>query len=285
MPDPLKPKSASGLDRRQVLSAAASLAATLGISSSAISPALAAAKPRRSQLTGPFDSFRDYIRALEEHGLLLRVQRLDEDQYELAALTYRLIDEFGWYGAPAVLVEEIKQDGHWMKGPVITNHQGHWDTEAIIWGKEPVAGNGPETYRQILGSLYELIDKAKGKLPQIPTNPVSRERAPVKEIVLRGEQVNLLDFAFIKSNPADSARYVNTGSVFTADPELGMNFGTYRCEIQGPRMLGVNPEDGQGAYHHFMQAKLRGEKSVKVSIALGQDPVTWVVSSSKMTRA
>ena len=83
MSDPLEPKSATGLDRRQVLSAAAGLAATLGISASAISPAFAAAKPRRSQLVGPFDSFRDYIRALDERGLLLRVPRLDQDQYEL----------------------------------------------------------------------------------------------------------------------------------------------------------------------------------------------------------
>ena len=96
-----------------------------------------------------------------------------------------------------------------------------------------------------------------------------------------GEAIDLTRFAFIQSNPADSARYVNTGSVFTRDPELGRNFGTYRCEIKGPRMLGVNPEEGQGAYRHFMQAKQRGEKSAKVSIVLGQDPVTWVVSGSK----
>jgi 4-hydroxy-3-polyprenylbenzoate decarboxylase len=201
MPDPLQPKSATGLDRRQVLSAAAGLAATLGISASAISPAFAAAKPRRSQLVGPFDSFRDYIKALDERGLLLRVARLDQDQYELAALTYRLIDEFGWYGAPAVLVEEIKQDGRWMKGPVITNHQGHWDTEAIIWGKEPVPGDGPATYREVFNYLYDKMESSKGKPASIPTRLVARDSAPVKEIVLRGDDINLLDFAFIKSNP------------------------------------------------------------------------------------
>ena len=284
MSDPLKPKSASGLDRRQMLSAAASLAATLGISSSALSPALAAAKPKRGQLTGPFDSFRDYIRALDEHGLLLRVQRLDEDQYELAALTYRLIDEFGWYGAPAVLVEEIKQDGRWMKGPVLTNHQGHWDTEAIIWGKEPVPGDGPATYRQIFNFLYGIIESGNGRLPQIPTNVVPRASAPVKEIVLRGDEVNLLDFAFIKSNPGDSARYVNTGSVFTEDPELGMNFGTYRCEIQGPRRIGLNSEPGQTGWKMFMKKIERGEKTCPVSIVVGQDPIAWFISSSLISK-
>ncbi|MEZ5562708.1 MAG: UbiD family decarboxylase [Gammaproteobacteria bacterium] len=284
MSEPSKPKPANNLDRRQVLTAAASIAAALGISSSPFSPALAASKPRRSQLTGPFDSFRDYIRALEEHGLLLRIGRLDQDQYELAALTYRLIDEFGWYGAPAVLVEEIKQDGRWMKGPVITNHQGHWDTEAIIWGKEPVPGDGPATYREILGSLYELIDGVKGKLPQIPTNPVPRDRAPVKQIVLRGDEINLLDFAFIKSNPADSARYVNTGAVFTEDPDLGMNFGTYRCEIQGPRRIGLNSEPGQTGWKMLTKKIERGEKTCPVSIVVGLDPIAWVISSSLISK-
>lgn len=50
-------------------------------------------------------------------------------------------------------------------------------------------------------------------------------------------------------------------------------------------MLGINPEEGQGAWQAFMKAKARGEKLVKVSIALGQDPVTWVVSGSKLNRA
>ena len=283
MYDPLTPQSASGLDRRQVLSAAASLAATLGISST-VSPALAATKPKPKQLIGPFDSFRDYINALDERGLLLRVQRVDEDQYELAALTYRLIDEFGWYNSPAVLVEEIKQDGRWMKGPVLTNHQGHWDTEAIIFGKDPVPGDGPATYREVFNYLYGIIESGNGKLPQIPTTPVPRASAPVKEIVLRGDEINLLDFAFIKSNPGDSARYVNTGSVFTGDQDLGMNFGTYRCEIKGPRHLGVNCEDGQTGWKMFMKKIERGEKTCPVSIVIGQDPISWLISSSLISK-
>ena len=284
MSEASNPKPAHTLDRRQVLSAAAGIAAALGISSSAISPVLAATKPKRPQLTGPFDSFRDYIRALEERGLLLRIARLDQDQYELAALTYRLIDEFGWYGAPAVLVEEIKQDGRWMKGPVITNHQGHWDTEAIIWGREPVPGNGPATYREVFNYLYGKMESSSGKPASIPTRQVPAATAPVKEIVLRGDEINLLDFAFIKSNPGDSARYVNTGSVFTEDSELGMNFGTYRCEIKGPRRLGVNPEDGQTGWKMFMKKIERGEKTCPVSIVVGNDPIAWFVSSSLISK-
>ncbi len=278
------------LDRRQLLSAAAGLAATLGFSVVAPPEARAAGKSRAwpGKDVGPFDSFRDYVKALEDRGLVMRVKRLDQDQYELTALTYRLMDEFGWYGAPAVLVEEIKQDGRWMKGPVITNHQGHWDTEAIIWGREPAPGASQEshreTYRQTIKFLHDGIESRLGKTPMIPTNPVPTATAPVKEVILKGDDCNLLDFSFIKSNPADSARYINTGSVFTEDKELGMNFGTYRCEIQGPRQIGVNSEPNQTGWKMFMKKIERGETRCPIAIVVGNDPIGWFISSSIISK-
>lgn len=282
--------SSNGLDRRQLLSAAAGIAATLGVSVVAPPAARAASGSRAwpGKDVGPFDSFRDYVKALEDRGLVMRVKRLDQDQYEMTALTYRLMDEFGWYNAPALLVEEIKQDGRWMQGPVISNHQGHWDTEAIIWGREPVAGTSMEshreTYRQTIKFLHDGIESRLGKTPMIPTNPVPAATAPVKEMILKGDECNLLDFSFIKSNPGDSARYINTGSVFTEDQELGMNFGTYRCEIQGPRQIGVNSEPGQTGWKMFMKKIERGEKRCPIAIVVGNDPIGWFISSSIISK-
>jgi 4-hydroxy-3-polyprenylbenzoate decarboxylase len=236
---------------------------------------------------GPFEDLRDYVRELERRGLLLKVRDIDQDQYEGTALMYRLVDRFGMYFAPTLHMENVKIDGIWHKGPIIINHFGHWDTECLALGLEPVPDNPFATYRKALARVDEYL-RLGGTGAAFPTAPfleVARKDAACKEIVLQGDAIDLRSFAFIQSNPADSARYVNTGSVFTHDPELGKNFGTYRCEIKGPRMLGVNPEEGQGAWQAFMKARERGEKSVKVSIALGQDPVTWVVSSSKLNRA
>jgi 4-hydroxy-3-polyprenylbenzoate decarboxylase len=282
-----------GLDRRQLLTAAG-VAATLGAAGTLVpagaeaATAAAAAvrrrKPRKGYKKGPYDSFRDYIQALEDAGLVMRVPRLDQDRYEMTALTYRLVDEYGWYEAPCLLAEEVKQDGRWLKGPVLTNHQGHWDTEAIIWGLNPVPGDGPATYRKVMAHLTDLLEKNGGKAPSIPNNVVTADRAPVKEVILRGEDCNLLDFSFIRSNPADSARYVNTGSVFTEDPELGKNFGTYRCEIKGARRLGINPEPGQTGWRMLMKKIERGEKTAPVSIVLGNDPIAWFISSSVISK-
>lgn len=270
----------AGVDRRRLLGAAAGLAA-LGLGGA---PEQVVAAARRGRAKWPYEGIRDYVAALEDAGLVLRVPRIDQDRYEATALMYRLIDEYGMYEAPCLFMEQVRQDGRWMKGPVISNHQGHWDTEAIVWGRAPVPGNGPETYRQMISYLYGIMEEGRGKVPQIPAKEVARNEAPVKEIVVTGEAINLYDFPFIKSNPGDSARYVNTGSVYTQDPKLGKNYGTYRCEIKGPRTLGVNPEPGQTGWKMLMAAKERGEKTAPVSIVLGQDPISWFISGSVISK-
>lgn len=269
------------IGRRALLSATAGLAAA-----AVAAPAVAGRHRGRRQgkVLFPCDTFRDWIAALDNRGLLMRVPRIDQDAYEMTALAYRLMEEFGWYGAPAVIAEEVRIGGRWMQGPVVFNHQGHWDTEAMLFGLEPVPGHGTKTYQKVIDHLLGIFAANGGKVPQIPPVTVPRERAPVKQHVLTGDQVDLTKFPFIQSNPADAGRYVNTGSVFTADPQLGMNFGIYRCQIRGPNVLGVNPEPGQRAWKMFTAQRERGEKIAKVSIALGQDPMVWMISGSALTK-
>jgi 4-hydroxy-3-polyprenylbenzoate decarboxylase len=284
-----------GFDRRRFLAGSASLSAAGGLIAAASADGVAAAEaPRRATSGdpppagaagwqyGPFDDLRSYVKELDRRGLLLRVRDIDQDAYEGTALMYELVDRFGMYGAPALYMENVRISGKWMKGPIIANHFGHWDTECIGFGIEPLRGEGPETYRRAMQRIEGMLDK--GAFPKAPFREVPRERAPCKQVVLTGDAIDVTKFAFIQSNPGDAGRYVNTGSVFTNDRELGKNFGTYRCQIRGPRLLGVNPEPGQGGWQAFMKARERGDKSVRISIALGQDPVTWTVSGSKLAR-
>jgi len=231
-------------------------------------------------MVAPFDTFREYIAAIEARGLVRRFERLDQDAYEITAIMYRLIDEYGWYEAPAILAEEVKIDGKWVKGPVIANHQGHLDTEAIVFGLEPVPGDSRATYRKAMAYLEDML--VDGAYPEIPPVEIAPERALCREVVLRGDEIDLTKFAFIQSNPADGGRYINTGSVFTQDPEIGINFGTYRCQLRGPRTIGINPEPNQTGWKMLMAAKARGEKSARVSIVVGQDPVVWMISGSRV---
>ena len=239
-----------------------------------------AAEHKASAPQAPFDTLREYIAAIEAHGLLLRFEKIDQDAFEGTAIIYELIDKYGWYDAPAVIFENIKQDGVWIKGPVVVNHQGHWDTECITFGLEPVKGDSRQSYRKALAYTRDLL--VKGKFPEIAPVEVTSEAALCKQVIETGDDIDITKFAFITSNPADGGRYVNTGSVFTSDPEMGVNYGTYRCQIRGPKVLGVNPEPNQTGWKMLMAAKERGDKVAKISIALGQDPYVWLVSGSKV---
>jgi 4-hydroxy-3-polyprenylbenzoate decarboxylase len=111
------------------LAALSALAAGCADSTEPTAAPAAAAKNAAPTPQAPFDSVRDYIAALEAHGLLLRVPRIDQDRYQTTALLFRAIDRHGMFGAPAMLFENIKIDGEWKQGPVLANHQGHWNAD------------------------------------------------------------------------------------------------------------------------------------------------------------
>ncbi len=264
------------------------LAITAGAAAAASAPVAVAGGHRRGQkrrLRGPkapFDSVRDWMEALEANGLLMRVPKIDQDQYHATALFFQMTDMFSKYASPAILFEEMKVDGRWMKSPVFGNHQAHWFTECIAFGIEPDWNSYHGSYRKAKAYLGEMLDKNGGTYPEIPPVEVPRDQAPIKEVVLKGDEINLLDFPFIQTNPADGGRYVNTGSHFMVDKELGANFGTYRCQIKGPRKLGVNPEPNQTNWKMLMAAKERGEEYANLSIVLGQDPIIWMISGTRV---
>ena len=89
----------------------------------------------------PFDSMRDWVAALEANGLLMRFKRIDQDKYEIPGLFFRATDQYSMYGAPTMLFEEVKIDGKWVKGPLLVNLYGHWNTDAIIWNLPVVPGD------------------------------------------------------------------------------------------------------------------------------------------------
>ncbi len=279
------------VSRRDFLNTAAAGTAIAALSAAGYTADAKAARPFIGAASGaalknapqpPFDSFRDWIAALDAHGLLLRFDRIDQDQYLMPALFFKATDMYTMYGAPCMLFEEVKIDGKWVKGPVIVNAQGHWNTDAILWGLPIIPGDHYATYRGALTHMQDVLAKNDGKFPEIPPVEVSRDQAPCKEVVLTGDEIDLTKFAFVKTNPADGGRYVNTGSHFMVDPEIGGNFGTYRCQIKGPRKLGINPEHNQTGYKMLMAAKERGEKSMTYSIVLGQDPVVWLLSGTRL---
>jgi 4-hydroxy-3-polyprenylbenzoate decarboxylase len=228
-----------------------------------------------------FDSVRDYVAALEQRGRVLRIPAMDQDRYEVTAFAYRLVDHFGIEHAPAFIVERVRIGGQWRNGPVVANLYGRWPDEAVLFGVDPVSDDYQAMYAAVLRALEQRLDGG-GNWRQVAPAEIPASAAPCKEVILRGDAIDIGSFAWLQNNPADAGRYINITSVFTSDPEFGCNVGTYRCQVRDARRISVNPEPGQHGWRILNAMKKRGDRVAKVAIAVGADPFTFCASSTKM---
>lgn len=273
----------TSLDRRDFLVATTGLAAlTAGCTTTGSSSAAAAGSSRSANTAPPYDSIRDWVAALDEHGLLLRIPEIDQDNYEATGLVFRMNDYYGPYRSPGLLFERIKMGGKWYDGPVLGNMQMHFHTDSIAFGLDTERLEYYDGYREVKTLMKEMLAANNGRYPQIPPNVVERDQAPCKEVTLEGDDIDLTQFPFMQTNPHDDGRYVNTASIFTTDPDMGDNYGTYRCALRGPRKLGFNPEPNQTGYKMMMRARERGEKTAPITLVVGQDPIVWMISGTRV---
>jgi 4-hydroxy-3-polyprenylbenzoate decarboxylase len=268
------------LTRRGFLAAGGSLS-SLGLLLHPGIP-LQAKTPARSAPQPPYDSIRDWVAALDAHGLLLRIPEVDQDAYHATGLFFQMTDKFTWWGSPALYFDRVKIDGQWVQGPVLANLQGHMSTDAIIWGLK-TTGDYKIDFRQARDHVRQMYSKNNHRWPTIPPAIVDKQQAPCKQVVLRDDDIDLEKFAFLQTNPADGGRYVNSGSVVTQDGAGHTNLGTYRCQIKGPRKISLNPETTQTGYRMITEARERGDKSYPVAVVVGQDPLVFMISSTKLS--
>jgi UbiD family decarboxylase len=231
--------------------------------------------------TGPYDSFREFVAALDARGRLLRIREMDQDRFEATGFAYRMIQEKGYHAAPAFLIERLKCGGRWIDGPVLGNVFPGWLAEALAYGVADPRGAERALYDATRQHLATKLG-ADGRWPRLPPVTVTRDEAPVKQVVQLGDDADLTGFPWVHTNPGDAGPYITAGTVFMEDPELGRNVATYRCQVKGPRRLGVNCEIGQHGWSFIQRAKQRGEASVPAAVVIGVDPITFSIGTSKL---
>jgi UbiD family decarboxylase len=233
------------------------------------------------EVVRPFRSFRQYVAAIDAHGRLLRIGEMDQDRFEATAFAYRMVEEIGFQEAPAFLIERVKVGGRWFDGPVFGNVFPGWISEALAYGVPNVTADNRAMYRATRDHLSTKLG-ADGRWPRIAPVKVSPSGAPVKEVILNGADADLGRFPWIHTNPGDAGPYITAGTVFMEDPELGRNVATYRCQLKGPRKIGVNCEIGQHGWSFMQRAKKRGAMAVPAAVVIGVDPITFSVGTSKL---
>ena len=158
--------------------------------------------------TGPFDSLRDYIHALESNDRLIRIKQMDQDKYEATGFAYRLVKEYGYDLAPAFLIEKIKINNQWLNGPIIGNLFGGWDAEALIYGVNDLGASQSISRKKTFNHLKSLNLDNKG-WPKLPPVTVDKKNAPCKENIVIDKDVDILKFPWLQTNPADALSLIH----------------------------------------------------------------------------
>ena len=237
---------------------------------------------KKKKYVGPYASLREYLEALEKFGRVLHINEVDQDQYEATGFMYRLMEKYSAVEAPVVSFDRVKTQGQWMQGPVLGNLYGRWEFEALAMGIEPTSNDPQKNYKLALQKVESLATE-KGTWKTIKPVAIANSEAPSKEIKYLGKDVDLLQFPFIKTNPADGGCYINTGNVILTDEKYGRNVGTYRCQVKDSSKISINPEKNQHGRNFLMEMRARGEKSAPAAIVLGSDPIVFALSSSKVS--
>ena len=191
-------------------------------------------------LEGP--GLRSWLRELEMAGLLRRVRAeidWDEEIGALARINLAL-------GGPALLFENIKDYADTMCTRLMTC--GMATREHVLRMARLPRDTGD---RDLVRHFKDIYRK--------PLPPVTVDSGPVKQNILRGEDIDLYQIPVPKWHGSDGGRYIDTFcGVITRDPETGhTNVGLYRGMLVGRNRIAKLVIPTQGVGGHFARHKGR----------------------------
>lgn len=211
-----------------------------------------------------YKDFRAYLETLEKKGELARIKAQVDWDEEVGAIYQENIRRRG----PTLLFENIK---------------GYKDADG-----RKIAAHTVASMRRCCISLgidegtprEELINFWRERSRNL-IKPMLVSTGPCKEVIHKGNDVNVLEFPAPKLHPLDGGRYLLTWYIMvTKDPETGwVNVGTYRGMVIDKNSIGMN-------YHTQTHWSVHGAKylamgkPMPVVAAIGIDPILMFLSTT-----
>lgn len=210
-----------------------------------------------------FKDFRDYLDKLEKAGLLVRVKKEVSTRFEIAAGIRKISDNDG----PALLFENVRRCPGWR---VVG---GLFGTQRLL----AFALEAENQYNKLLQRYLEFDQK------QIEPVPVST--GPVKEIIIKGDDVDLTKLPVPIYCEHDVGPYLTAGVELLRHPATGIqNAAIYRRQILGKNRTSLwLPPPGAQAGHStlIIQATEEGGRAAGVATVMGTHPALIVASQVK----
>jgi len=235
-----------------------------------------------------YRSLREFMAALEAAGELVRVSEPVSTVLEMTEIQRRLLAD----GGPAVLFENpARADGEASSMPVLVNLFG--TVKRVAMGV--TLGGRPRATAQDLRDVGELLaflrapepprglKDAVGMLPLAGTvmsmRPNIVKRAPVQQVVLKGDAIDLAKLPIQTCWPGEPAPLITWPLVVTKGPssdrEDDYNLGIYRMQVLGRDRTIMRWLAHRGGAQHHRRWKAAGRpEPLPACAVIGADPGT-----------
>ncbi|PVM91611.1 UbiD family decarboxylase [Caulobacter radicis] len=235
-----------------------------------------------------YRSLREFIDVLEAQGELVRVKEPVSSVLEMTEIQTRLLAT----GGPAVLFEHVLlPDGSRSPMPALANLFG--TVKRVAMGV--TLGGEPRTTAGELREVGELLaflrqpQPPKGLKDAIDMLPLAKtvlsmrpgtvKKAPVQDVVLTGDQIDLSKLPVQTCWPGEPAPLITWGLVVTKGPsddrEDDFNLGIYRMQVLGKDKAIMRWLAHRGGAQHYARHKKAGKKEpLPCAVVLGADPGT-----------
>lgn len=223
-----------------------------------------------------YDDLRSLLRALEREGDLKRIKAEVDPYLEVG----EIVDRVQKAGGPALLFENVRGSAMPLAMNVFGTDRrllkalglkSYGDISEKIGGLlRPELPHGFVGVREAFGKL--------GAMTHVPPKKV--KEAPVQEVVLTGDDVDLDQLPALFTWPQDGGSFFNLGLTHTKDPESGIrNLGLYRLQRHDKRTIGMHWQIHKDSRNHYQVAARRGER-LPVAIAFGCPPAVTYASTA-----
>jgi len=212
-----------------------------------------------------FVDLREWLAMLEKGGSLRRIAAAVDWDREIGAVARRVLEKKG----PALLFENVNGYGKGRCTKLFTGGLGSRGRLALALGFPADASNSD--------LVQHVMKKNRETVP-----PRIVGTGPVKDVILRGAEVDQAEFPVPKWHHLEGGRYIHTFSgIVTRDPDTRvMNVGIYRGMIgkknTTPFLL---IKGGQHWGQHFLKYGARGEP-MPVACVIGWDPIMPFLAGS-----
>lgn len=208
---------------------------------------------------------RDWLALIEGQGQLKRIDKPVDPDEELSAIAFMATRR---EDAPALLFDNIA--GNTSGASVLLNMLGASKQRyALAVGLDPAL-----SHADMIAATREVMRA------RIAPRRIAKSTAPVNEIVLTENEIDLTQFPAPKFWPGDGGRYIGTGNItLTSNPDTGrINVGCYRQMLHGPRRVGLYCSPGKHGGLDRDAWWARG-KPCEVVAAYGVDPVMFMLAA------